>query len=175
MFLTPIEMETFHKGWYLLYTRPKQEGVIADQLASLAIGHYLPKVRVVRKWSDRVKIVHTPLFPSYLFIHLQRQQDYFASLDTKGALHYVRFGNELARVADSLVDDLKIVVGSGAPVEVSYTDFKTGDQLTIAEGPLTGLHCEVVRYRNQDLILVRIHLLQRNVLLELPVSHLTKL
>jgi hypothetical protein len=44
--------------------------------------------------------------------------------------------------------------------------------MVIGKGPLTGLSCEVVKYNNKEMLLVRVDLLQRNVLVTLPVEHL---
>jgi transcription antitermination factor NusG len=162
----------FNKGWHLLYTSSKQEKKVAEQLAARNINHYLPIVKTTRKWSDRIKTLNAPLFPSYLFIYLEQLEDYYNSLEAKGALHYVRFGTQIARVADSIVNDLKIVINKGQEIEVSYTEFNKGEILTISDGPLTGLNCEVVQYKSKEMILVRVNLLKRNVLAEVPVHHL---
>jgi transcriptional antiterminator RfaH len=164
----------FNKGWYLLYTNSKQEKKVAEQLVAKKINYYLPIVKDIRKWSDRVKIIHSPLFPSYLFIYLEQLQNYYDSLEAKGALYYVRFGHEIAKVADTIVNNLKIVVNASEFIEISFVEFQKGETLTISEGPLTGLNCEVVQYKNKEMLLVRISLLKRSVLAELPVSHLSK-
>lgn len=163
----------FNRGWYLLYTNTKQEKKVAEQLAARNIKHYLPIVRTTRKWSDRIKILNLPLFPSYLFIYLEQVEHYYNSLEAKGALYYVRFGTQIARVADSIVNDLIIIVNTGGEIEISYTEFKKGEILTITAGPLAGLTCEVVQYKSKKMILVRVNLLKRNVLAEVPVSQLS--
>ena len=44
--------------------------------------------------------------------------------------------------------------------------------LSIKEGPFTGFCCEVIQCRGKQKILVRIELLQRNVLMDMPVESL---
>ena len=163
-------MSSFTAGWYLLYTRPKHERKVAEHLATQKLDYYLPMFTTVRNSSDRARIVSMPLFPSYVFIRLEKHFDYFAGLNTDGVLHYVRFGGKVARIADSVVKNLKLLVEHGGNLEVTSTEFKKGQILTISEGPLTGLTCEMVQYKRKKRILVRINLLERNILLEMPIE-----
>jgi transcriptional antiterminator RfaH len=135
----------------------------------------LPLVKIAREWSDRVKILDSPLFPSYLFVYLNQFNDYYLCLETQGAIHFVRFGQKMARVADSVISDLRIIVDAGEQIEVSFSAFQKGETVTITDGPLAGLKCEVIQYNKREMILVRIELLQRNLLLEVPINHLCKL
>jgi transcriptional antiterminator RfaH len=170
-----MEAVSFNKGWYLIYTNSKQERNVAGQLDKIKIQHYLPLVKIAKKWSDRVKILDSPLFPSYLFVYLNQFKDYFLCLETKGALQFVRFGQKIAKVSDSVISDLRIIVETGQQIEVSFSAFQKGETVTINDGPLAGLKCEVIQYNRREMILVRIELLQRNLLMEVPVNHLCKL
>ncbi|MBN2763945.1 MAG: hypothetical protein JXR41_12695, partial [Bacteroidales bacterium] len=58
-------------------------------------------------------------------------------------------------------------------LEISERHFEPGRQLVIDKGPFTGLCCEVVESANRLKLLVRIELLQRNILLTLPKDNLT--
>lgn len=170
-----METLSFAKGWYLIYTNVKQEKKVAEQLDKLNIPNFLPLVKVTRLWSDRVKILSTPLFPCYLFVYLAQCQDYNHCLDIKGLLRFVRFGQEIAHVPDAVIADLKLLMQTGENIEVSLTEFQQGESVVIGSGPLEGLNCEVVRYNNRDMILVRLGLLQRSLLIELPVNCLCKI
>ena len=168
-------MLAFNKGWYLLYTSSRQERKVSSQLATMKISHYLPMTKSARKWADRTKVIITPLFPSYLFIYLEQIQDYYAGLNTEGVLHYVKFGTQIVRIPESIISDLKILSNYTDPIKVSMLEFRKGESLIITKGPLNGLNCEVIKYNNKEMILVRISLLKRNLLLELPICHLSKL
>ncbi|MEO6221006.1 MAG: transcription termination/antitermination NusG family protein, partial [Ginsengibacter sp.] len=50
------------KTWYVVYTRPRWEKKIAENLLRLGIEHYCPLNKVTRQWSDRKKKVLEPLF-----------------------------------------------------------------------------------------------------------------
>jgi len=170
-----MEAVSFNKGWYLIYTNAKQERKVASQLDKLKIEHYLPLVKIAREWSDRIKLLDSPLFPSYLFVYLNQFKDYYLCLEAQGAIHFVRFGQKIARVADTIINDLRIIEGAGEHIEVSFGAFQQGEMVSITKGPLTGLKCEVIKYNIKQIILVRIELLQRNLLIELPANHICKL
>ena len=58
------------KSWYLVYTKPRQEEVALTNLTRQGYGVYLPRLRQLRKRSGKQVPVVEPLFPRYLFIHL---------------------------------------------------------------------------------------------------------
>jgi hypothetical protein len=100
--------------------------------------------------------------------------DYYGGMDAGGALYYVRNGKDIARVKESIIDDIKLVAGQGTDVEVSSSPFEPSQKLVISEGALTGLFCEVVEFKNKTKLLVRVELLQRSLLVSLPTEHLVR-
>ena len=165
-------MKNFNTGWYLLYTKPRHERKVSTALTEASVNIYLPTAKKLRTWCDRKKYIDEPLFPSYVFVHLNSMHDYLTSLNTEGALYFVRFGKEIARINQSIIDDIKLIVGKGTDIEVTPEYFSLGQKLVIHQGPLTGLTCEVVQYNGREKLLVRVHLLQRNILLTLPPNNL---
>ena len=49
--------------WYALYTRPRHEKAVAEQLTRHQIEAFLPLREVLSRWKDRKKLVQLPLFP----------------------------------------------------------------------------------------------------------------
>lgn len=165
-------MCAFQKGWYLIYTKPRHEKKINEYLAEKSITTFLPLNKKVREWNGRKKVVDEPLFPSYVFIYLNVFEEYYTGADAEGVLSYVKCGKEITRVNESVIDNLKIVSNNSKIVEVSYVRFQPGQKTIIKEGALTGLSCEIVRADNKQKLLVRVDLLQRNILLSIPEKHL---
>jgi transcriptional antiterminator RfaH len=163
---------TFKTGWYLLYTMPRQEKKVHSRLAELHLDSFLPTKRTQRTLCDRKKIIDEPLFPSYVFVHLKDQRNYFDGMGVKGSLNYVRFGKDLARVSDSVVDNIKLLSRQYLEMEVSDIPYAPGQRLFIKDGALTGLSCELIEVDNRRKILVRVDLLQRGILLRLPEEYL---
>lgn len=165
-------MSKFNIGWHLIYTRPHQETRVANDLRDMNIQVYLPMTKVVRKWSDRVKIIDMPLFPCYMFVHLKSMYEFYNSTNGEGGFDYVRFGREVARLSDAAINAVRLIETGGENVELSEEHFLPGQQLEIIQGPLKGLNCEVVQHKGKDKILVRVQLLQRAILADMPANAL---
>lgn len=164
-------MQAFNAAWFVIYTRPRHEKKIAKELENSSICNFLPLVKRLRNWSDRKKYIDAPLFPSYIFVRLEDMQTYFRSLEIDGVLHYVKVGRQIASVSETIINNLKLLVShSPNEVEVSSEYMCPGRSLIIREGPFTGFCCEVVEYKGRQKMLVRIELLQRNILVDIPVS-----
>jgi transcriptional antiterminator RfaH len=165
-------MNNFYAGWYLLYTMPRHEKKVHSHLMDRKIDSFLPTTKRLRTWHDRKKYVDEPLFPSYVFIYLKDMQSYYRGIEADGSLYYVRTGKEIARVNDSIVNSIRLLVDKSNDIEVSTTHFQPGQQLMIRQGPLTGLSCEMVQSNGDRKVLVRVLLLQRNLLVVLPPEYL---
>ncbi|MBO9730357.1 MAG: UpxY family transcription antiterminator [Chitinophaga sp.] len=165
-------MKKFNEGWYVVYTKPRHEKKVCTALEDLGIGHFFAMMKKLRIWSDRRKYIDTPVFPSYIFIYLKDHQEYFKGLDVDGVLYYVRMGKEVAKVNTAIVDNLKVMLNSGGPIEVTETNFMPGQLMVIQQGPLAGFTGEVVEYNGCEKVLVRVQLFQRNVLMSLSQEYL---
>lgn len=165
-------MDLFRSGWYLIYTKPQHEKKVHAHLTEIKVDSFLPTRKILRTWHDRKKYVDEPLFPSYVFIYLNDKKNYYDGIDTEGSLYYVRSGKEIARVSEAIVNNIKLAVDQGNDIQISEDRFQPGRKLVINKGPLTGLSCEVVRYNNKQKLLLRIDLLQRNILITLPTEYL---
>jgi len=163
-------MSKFRSGWYLIYTKPQHEKKVYSRLTELNVDCFLPTRKTLRTWHDRRKYVEEPLFPSYVFIYLKELRNYYQGMEVEGALYYVRTGKEVARVSDTVVNNIKLAAVHAKDLEVSDSQFRPGQQLVINQGALTGLSCEIVQYNNKQKLLVRVDLLKRNILLTVPVD-----
>ena len=165
-------MSHFKEGWYVIYTKPRHEKKVHTRLAQMNINTFLPLRKKLRNDLDRRRLVDEPLFPSYVFIYLNDMQSYYHGIDTDGSLYYIRNGKEIARVGEAVINNIKLAVNHAGEFEVSEKRFLPGTRLVISKGALTGLACEVVQSDSKNKLLVRVDLLQRNILLSLPEEHL---
>ena len=78
------------KHWYLVKTKSKQEDIAILNLENQNFHVYCPYALIRTK--------NVALFPSYIFIHLEKgNHDWSSICSTNGALHFVRFGLKYAR------------------------------------------------------------------------------
>jgi len=148
-----------------MYTRPRHEKKVQSELTEINIKSFLPIKKQLRFYHDRNKIIDTPLFPSYVFIYLDKVESYYRSMDISGALYYVRTGKEIAIVSESVINNIKLVADQAKDFELSDKRFVPGRKVIIIKGALAGLCCEVVEFNNKQKLLVRVEFLQRNLLL----------
>lgn len=57
------------KNWYVFYTKPQCEKKVATLLTKKRVENFIPFVCTELQNSRRNKIVHKPLFKSYVFVH----------------------------------------------------------------------------------------------------------
>lgn len=161
-------MSIFQIGWYLIYTKARHEKKVESRLADKQIECLLPMRKTFKNWHDRRKFVTEPLFPSYIFVYLRDMESYYGGMDTEGVLSYVKLGKAAVKVNETVVNNVRLIADKAADVEVSKDSFQPGHRLMIRQGPLSGVDGEMVTYKNKRQLLVRVELLQRNLLVTLP-------
>jgi transcriptional antiterminator RfaH len=157
-------MDNFTPGWYLLYTMPRHERKIAARLMELTVEAFFPTSRHLKEGQGKKRWVDEPLFPSYIFVYLKSAPDYFTGLNMEGVWYYVRTGKTIARVDQKVIDDIRLLCTQGNSVQVSSDSYAPGRRLVVQRGALSGLSCEVVQSNGREKLLVRMSLLQRNLL-----------
>src|SRR5262245_10593336 len=100
--------------WYALYTRPRHERQVYEELSGRSIEAFLPTYKVRRRWSDRYKIVEEPLFRNYLFVNMTLDR-YHDSLGPYGAVSFVMADERPAEIPAAEVDAVRRLVESALP------------------------------------------------------------
>jgi transcription antitermination factor NusG len=122
--------------WFALYTRPKNEKKVTEQLVKLGIEVYCPLVTQVKQWSDRKKKVETPLISSYVFVNIEEKYRNKV-FEAFGVVRYLFWLGKPAVIRDEeiylLKDSLKEVIST---FEIS--EIKPGDVMNISRGPFQG-------------------------------------
>src|ERR1022692_3770483 len=59
--------------WYAVYTCARHEKRVAEQMERRRLHGFVPLYRATHWWKDRRKEVVLALFPSYVFVHLDRK------------------------------------------------------------------------------------------------------
>ena len=162
----------FPSGWYVMYTRPKNEKRVVNQLKP-HLKTYLPLNKSLRQWSDRKKWIELPLFPSYVFVFINNSMDYHKALNAKGACHYISFGGKAARISEKEIQQIKFFTSNFDNTEV-VSDIEVGTTRTIKYGPFTGYDCKVINYKGKDSIIVEIESLNRTIVATMTKDFLAK-
>lgn len=133
-------MNESQTGWYLVYTKPRQELDAKINLERQKFTTYLPlQKQPIRKYGV-YQVVTKPLFPRYLFIYLSSGIDDWSKIhSTRGCVSLVQFGTCPARVPQLLIEYLKKEETDRISKQTitSIPNFKVGDRIRILDGILS--------------------------------------
>lgn len=155
--------------WYAVYTRPRAEKQVYERLLDKGIEAFLPLQKKIKQWSDRKKLVETPLFTSYVFVNITRSF-YDEVLRTHGVVKYITFEGKAATIPASQIDNLRIIVDSDADVETTWERRKKGEKVRVNGGPLHGLEGILISEGSKKKVLVQVDRLDQNLVIEVPLA-----
>ena len=163
-------------SWYAVQVKPKFEHRVACQLEHKGYDYFLPLYRSRRQWSDRVKQLELPLFPSYVFCRVTAGVT-SAIVTTPGVIRIVGAGKQPIAVDEAEMNHLQRVTAGAALRTQPWPFMAVGERVRITEGPLEGLEGTLCREANSHRFIVSITLLQRSVAVEVepwtlePIRH----
>ncbi len=159
------------RKWYAIYTKPRWEKKVADRLEEKEIEHYLPMVKTLKIWSDRKKWVQEPLFKSYIFVHV-RKEEYLPAIQTPGAVRYITFEKKAVAIPPVQIEAIKTFVNSGEELISESADMKIGDRVSVTRGSLKGLEGTLVEFHNKHRVRIMIEGIRQSLHIKVPVSFL---
>ena len=158
-------IESNSEKWIAVYTKPRHEKTVSNELHKKGYEVYLPLLKERRKWSDRKKWIEFPLFRSYLFVRTDIKNALFV-VQTYGVVKIIKFGEKIGIVKNEIINSIKLMIEGGyKPEPLDY--FIKGDPVIVKEGPLKGLIGEVIRIDNNDRLIVRIDAIQHSVSIQI--------
>jgi transcriptional antiterminator RfaH len=123
-------------NWYVVYTKPKWEKKVAQQLEQLDIECYCPLIKTMKQWSDRKKLVEVPLFNSYVFVRIE-EKDRDLVFNSLGATRFLFWLGKPAIVKEQEIDTIKEWLSHPDEYQVEVDTISKGDFLTIPSGPFS--------------------------------------
>lgn len=146
------------KEWYAIYTLPRAEKKLSNTLKKYKFNHYLPLLKIKKKWSDRFKFVDTPLFSSYIFVCI----DYFSEknkiLTLPGAHHFIFHLGKPCIIPNEDIEMIKIFV-ENFPETLQLRkeeNLKKGKMVLIKYGSFKGHRAEVQKIKNKAIVSLKI-------------------
>jgi transcriptional antiterminator RfaH len=127
------------KSWYLVYAKARQESVAIANLERQGYTAYLPLMHQARRRLGRRVSIIAPMFPRYLFIHLDSETDNWGPIrSTLGVVSIVRFGQRPAKVPEALVQLLRSHEDPQGIQITTPDDLKPGTRVRVTDGSFTG-------------------------------------
>lgn len=133
--------------WVAVYTAARAEKVVTERLSQeLRLEAYLPMRRVLRKWSDRMKLVEVPLISSYTFVRITERDIYYVR-QVYGVSGIVSFPNSgIAVIPQQEMDAMRRLVDSEEQLYVHNSlSLQKGAKVRVVAGNFAGMEGTVVR------------------------------
>ncbi len=141
--------------WYAVYTCLFHEKKVESRLKEKNIEVFLPKKTIVKKWSDRKKLIEEPLIRPYIFVYVS-QKEYYHVLMIPSVLHYVCFNGKAAVIPDSQIGILKKITENIIDYEITETRFSVYDRVMIRSGTLKGCCGDIIQIDSLNYLVINI-------------------
>jgi len=159
-------------SWIAVYTKPRHEKTVQDDLVEKGIEVFLPLLRQKRKWSDRMKWVELPLFKGYVFVKININ-DTLPVLETHGVHHIIKFAKVIAEIPEEQIYAIKQMLEGGYE-GISTDYFVVGTKVKVEMGPMKGVKGIVSRIDGEDKLVIKIDAIQHAIALHIDRHLLTR-
>ena len=139
-------------NWYVIYTKPKWEKKVAEQLAEAGIDCYCPLITQIRQWSDRKKKVEVPLFNSYVFVQLD-ESERNSVFQSAGVVRYLFWLGKPAIVRHEEIEVIKKWINTSDAADIMVDRYKIGDAIQLESGPFSAQKAIVQEVTNTHYVL----------------------
>lgn len=152
--------------WFVVSTKVRREYFAQEQLMYRGVETFLP--RIIEPSRVRGKMTVAPLFPGYLFLHIDLEQQYFDVVWTPGVRKFVAFGTLPCPVDQDVIAFLRTRMGEEGILRLERV-FRPGDRVSIRSGPFEGLVGIIERpVCARGRVRVLMELLRRQTRVEVP-------
>ena len=160
--------------WKVIYVNSRAEKKVCERLNQKGIEAYVPLKKELKQWSDRKKMVESPLINGYVFVKPSAKQRDLV-LQEQSVLQYLRYNGADAVIREFEIEALKSIEQKGYFVEGKFGDtLKLGDATIIQHGPFKGLKGIVTSRVNEDEIYVAISSIDFSLTIKVPKEILSK-
>jgi len=138
-------------NWYVIYTKPKWEKRVADQLTQLGVNCYCPLIKTTKQYSDRKKTLEVPLFSNYVFVQLTDKDRNLVFL-SRGAIRYLYWLGKHAIVKDKEISTIKEWLTENAAISISQ--YNVGETIKVNSGPFLNHDAVIKEVTNSHYVLI---------------------
>lgn len=156
-------------AWYLVHCKPRQDERAEEHLARQGYAYYRPQIQCERLLRGRRQTVVESLFPGYLFIQLNPDDNWAPLRSTRGVNRLVSFGGYPLEVPQTLMDSLR---------QRTLTEPKPllqpGDRVRIVNGSFADVEAIFLSMDGEERVFLLMHMLNREQRLSLPLASLRR-
>jgi len=129
------------KRWFVANTQVHSEEKAAFHLRRQGFDTYLPKYLKKRSHARKIDWVPAPMFPRYLFVGFDPEQDQWRSIrSTIGVGQFICQGDRPAAVPAGIIEEIQSRENEQGLVTLGLGQrFKQGDKIRVMHGPMADL------------------------------------
>lgn len=157
--------------WYVVYTKPRAEKKVFQQLIDQGIDTFLPLIKTLKQWSDRKKWIEEPLFKSYIFVFIS-PNDYLKVLNIGGIVRFITFEGNAVPVPLQQIEAIREFISEPEPLEDQDNTYEIGDKVEIIRGPMAGLKGHLARKTGKNKVRIEIEAISQHILVSISNSYL---
>ena len=147
---------------------PGFEKKIYQALQKAGFKAFLPLIKEQRRWSDRIKTVEVPLFPSYVFVNV-REVEFPQIYYFPGFVRFISFEGKPCTIRSEDIDLMQQIITHGFPIQQAV-NCKVGDLVRIIRGPLKGWEGRVECKKGQSRIVFHFDCIEQAFSVEVRLS-----
>lgn len=161
--------------WKVVYVNSRAEKKVAQRLGEKGIVNYVPLKKEMKQWSDRKKVVKTPMINGYVFVQPKDLHQRDAVLQQQGVIQYLRYNGSDAIVREIEIEALRSIEDKGYYVDGAFgSGPELGSDTLIKYGPFKGLKGKITSLQNEDIYSVVIESIGYNLTLKVPKETLAR-
>jgi transcriptional antiterminator RfaH len=158
-------------SWFVVRTQSRAEEKAMQHLTNQGFVVYLPRYRRRVRHARRNQIVLRPLFPGYLFVHLDPERCRWRSINgTVGVREILTNGDTPLPVSDRIIDEIKSREDETGAIKLVAPTFARGQVVRLLEGPLAELNGLFEEMRDENRVVLLVSLLGRKVRMQVPAA-----
>ena len=165
------QIQGLDKKWYVVYTKARHEETAECHLRMKGIEVFYP--RLFYPVANRRGRQLFPLFPSYLFVHIDfSSQEYQRVRWSPGVKRFVGFDSSPAPVESKIINFLRQQADQDSRI-VAKSTLRVGDEVHISGGPFKGLMGIIQEPPDgKTRVKVLMAILSREVQVEVPLRYI---
>jgi transcriptional antiterminator RfaH len=160
--------------WYAIQTKVNRERDVEKRLTDLHLEVFLPWMQARRRIGSKFHWMKVPLFPGYVFCHLDMVVSGKAARYSPGVRDFLTFGSRVAEVGEEIIESLRERCPNGV-AQIDPVKAKPGDTVRINEGPFSGLEAIFEqKLKGSERVAVLLEILGRQTRIVLPSETIAK-
>lgn len=156
--------------WFAVYTLPRLEKTVHIRIMDLGVESFLPTRKVIKKWSDRTKEIHEPIFPNYVFVKISLQRR-FELYKIPGLVKFISFEGQPAQITDKVIECIKNIVSSNCNITCESYSGKIEDKVLVKTGQFAGFEGIVSKHNGRSRLIIQIEALKQLVVVDIPAEN----